>query len=177
MTQPYVGEIRMFGFPRIPIGWQACDGSLLSISDYQTLFTLLGTTYGGNGATNFGVPDLRGRTPLHQGAGVGLTPRVLGEISGTETVTLLLGQLPTHTHIVVASAGAGSTSTPGATVTLAPDTSGGGPYFTPTNGAVPTPMATRSGQAIGGSLPHDNCAPSLPVNICISLFGIFPSQS
>ena len=176
MTQPFIGEIRMFGFPRIPTGWQACDGSLLSISDYSTLYALIGTNFGGNGQTNFAVPDLRGRTPLHQGTGGGLTPRVLGEISGTETVTLLSTQMPLHTHPFTASAAAGTASTPGPTVTLGPDTTGGGPYFTPTIGAAPTPMSASTGQSIGGSLPHDNCAPSLPVNICIALFGIYPSQ-
>ncbi len=176
MSQPFVGEIRMFGFPRVPIGWQACDGSLLSISNNEALYTLLGTTYGGDGVSTFGVPDLRGQTPLHQGTGAGLTPRVLGQRGGTESVSLSSGQLASHTHTFFASASPGTTGTPGPTVTLGPDTTGNGPYFTPTAGATATPMAASTGQGVGGSVPHDNCAPSLAVNICIALFGIFPSQ-
>ena len=97
MTTPYVGEIRMFGFQRVPVGWQACDGSLLSISDFSALYTLIGTTYGGDGTTNFGVPDLRGRIPIHEGTGPRRTPRVRGERGGEEQVTLLVNQIPSHT--------------------------------------------------------------------------------
>jgi microcystin-dependent protein len=175
MSTPYVGEIRMFSFPRVPTSWQACDGSLLSISEYQVLYTLIGTTYGGNGVTNFAVPDLRGRTPLHEGTGPGLTTRVLGEPGGSETVTLLLGQLPAHTHLFTASSQAGTAAIPGVTVTLAADPSGT-PYFTPTTGATATPMSANTGGHQGGNTPHDNCAPTLAVNFCIALFGVFPSQ-
>jgi len=94
MTTPYVGEIRLLSFPRIPTGWFACDGSLKSIADYQTLFMLLGTTYGGDGNQTFGVPDLRGQIPVHQGTGTGLTPRVLGQSTGFENITLTLSEIP-----------------------------------------------------------------------------------
>ncbi len=94
MSTPYVGEIRMFGFSRTPSGWQTCDGSLLPISQYEVLYTLLGTTYGGDGVTTFAVPDLRGRIPIHQGRGNGLTPKILGQLAGTEQITLILNQIP-----------------------------------------------------------------------------------
>src|SRR5450830_1835958 len=98
MSTPYIGEIRLFAFPRIPNGWLACDGSSVSIADNETLFTLLGTTFGGDGVSTFGVPDLRGQVPVHQGTGPQLTTRVLGQNGGTEQVTLLATQLPQHTH-------------------------------------------------------------------------------
>lgn len=98
MTTPYVGEIRLFAFPRIPTGWFACDGSLKPIANNEVLFTLLGTTYGGDGVNTFAVPDLRGQVPLHMGTGPGLTNRPIGQRSGSESVTLLATQLPSHTH-------------------------------------------------------------------------------
>ena len=176
MTTPFVGEIRMFGFPRTPTGWQACDGSLLSIGDFSTLFTLIGTTYGGNGQTNFAVPDLRGQIPIHQGAGQGRTPRVLGQKGGEEQVVLTLNQIPSHTHLVVANTQAASTATPGSSVILGPGATGDELYFSPPTGGAAEPMATNSGQPVGGSEPHDNCAPTLTVSFCIAWEGVFPSQ-
>src|ERR1700754_4966181 len=98
MSDPFVGEIRMFGFSRTPIGWFACDGSLRSIAQYEVLYTLLGTTYGGDGVNTFALPNLSGRAPVHQGTGPNLTTRIMGQIGGSETVSLTLNQLPAHTH-------------------------------------------------------------------------------
>lgn len=112
MSEPFIGEIRMFGFGRTPIGWQACDGSLLKISDYETLYVLVGTTYGGDGQTTFGVPDLRGRVPVHQGQGPNLTNRPLGQGGGTETVTLTEAQLPSHSHGLLATTAAATSNVP-----------------------------------------------------------------
>ena len=114
MTTPYVGEIRLFGFSRVPTGWFACDGSLQSIAEYQTLYTLLGTTYGGDGISTFAVPDLRGAVPVHQGTGPGLSPRPLGLFGGTESVTLSTDQIPAHQHTPNATSNSASTvNTPG----------------------------------------------------------------
>jgi microcystin-dependent protein len=177
MSTAYVGEIRMFGFSRVPNGWQACDGSILPIAQYDVLYTLLGTTYGGNGTTNFAVPDLRGRVPIHQGNGPGLTPRVLGQIAGTEQVTLLLNQIPPHTHLLTASTQPATANTPGPTVTLATGATGDTLYFTPPTGGVPEVMSLSTCQNTGNSLGHDNCAPTLTVSFCIAWAGIYPSQS
>ena len=118
MSQPYIGEIRMFAFGTrgAPNGWQACDGSLLPISEYDALFALIGTTYGGDGQTTFAVPDLRGRLPIHQGQGPGLSNYVMGQMAGTENVTLLTTQMPIHTHTMVATTGAATSLTPGNTL-------------------------------------------------------------
>jgi microcystin-dependent protein len=176
MTTPFVGEIRMFGFPRIPVGWQACDGSLLPISQYETLYTLLGTTYGGNGVTNFGVPDLRGALPMHQGNGPGRTPRVIGQRAGTEQITLNFNQMPLHSHLLTVSTQPSTTATPGATVFLATGATADQIYFTPPTGGTQELMSTNTCQNNGGGLGHDNCAPTLTVSICIAWAGIFPSQ-
>ena len=177
MTTPYVGEIRLFGFQRIPTGWMACDGSLQSIANYQVLYTLLGTTYGGDGINTFGLPDLRGQVPLHQGTGLGLSPRVLGQVGGSENVTLLSNQMPAHNHNFMATTNAASAVSPGTTVqpgTLPSDHL----YLqnitgTPTADAM---AATMIGQS-GGNLPHNNIMPTLTLSFCIAWEGVFPSQS
>jgi microcystin-dependent protein len=176
MTTPYVGEIRMFGFQRVPVGWQACDGSLLSISQFSALYTLLGTTYGGDGATNFGVPDLRGRIPIHEGAGPRRTPRVMGERGGEEQVALLVNQIPSHTHLVTVATAPATAASPGSSVILAQGAADDQLYFTPPTGGTQELMALNSGRLAGGGLGHDNCAPTLTVSICIAFDGIFPSQ-
>lgn len=176
MSEAYVGEIRMFGFPRVPVGWLPCDGSLQPIDQYTVLFTLIGTSYGGNGITNFGLPDLRGRIPIHEGAGPGRSVRVLGQISGEEQVVLLLNQIPPHTHLVNVSTQPATTASPGPTVTLAQGASGDELYYSPPTGGVPEPMTQNSCQMSGGGFGHDNCAPTLTVNVCIAYAGIFPSQ-
>jgi microcystin-dependent protein len=177
MSTPYIGEIRMFGFGTrgAPNGWQACDGSLLPISEYDALFALVGTTYGGDGQTTFAVPDLRGRLPIHQGTGPGLSTYVLGQQAGTETVTVLQTQMPAHTHILVATSGDATSLTPG--VTLLPGTiSGDSFYDADITGTAAVQMSPQSTSLAGGSQPHENTMPTLTVQYCIATQGIFPSQ-
>lgn len=176
MSTPYLGEIRLFGFSRMPIGWQTCDGSLLSIAEYDALFALLGTTYGGDGITTFAVPDLRGRVPIHQGQGPGLSPYVIGQKAGTENVTLVGTQMPAHTHTMLATTNAATSRTPGTTL-LPGAISGDTLYASDVAGATPIGMAPASTSIVGGTQPHDNTMPTLTVQYCISLFGIFPTQS
>lgn len=176
MSECYVGEIRMFGFSRVPTGWQACDGSLLPIAEYETLYNLIGTTYGGNGSTNFAVPDMRGRIPVEQGQGPGLTLRVLGQQLGSETVTLLPNQLPIHNHLAMATTDAGTTAAPGPTVVfggVAPDTM----YTSSIAGLTAYPLGTSAIGAQGGTQPHNNLMPTLSVAFCIATAGIYPSPS
>lgn len=175
MSTPFVGEIRHFGFPRVPTDWQACDGSLLSIAEYEVLYTLLGTTYGGDGVNTFAVPDLRGQAPVHQGQGPGLTRRTLGEVGGQESVTLTPLQIPQHTHSWIATQGAATTATPGAAVILGAPASDN-IYVTDLTGYTAYPLAANSVQPAGGTQPHDNVMPTLTVNICIALNGIWPQQ-
>ncbi|MGE9311482.1 phage tail protein [Niabella sp. CJ426] len=172
---PLIGMIAMFAFNRVPVGWALCNGQLLSIAEYETLFTLIGTTYGGDGQSTFAVPDLRGRVPLHLGTGVGLSPRVIGEKAGTETVTLLTQQLPVHNHPIIAVSDEGDTSAPaGAYLANA-----GGldkEYKAALTGPVQMNVATVS--ISGGSpAPFSIVQPTLTLNFCISLFGIFPSSN
>jgi microcystin-dependent protein len=175
MSTPFVGEIRMFGFGRTPTGWRACDGSLLPISDYEVLYMLLGTTYGGDGQSTFQVPDLRGRLPLHQGTGPGLGNYVIGQAAGTETVALLPTQMPAHTHAVIATTAAATALTPGPG--LLPGTVGGDTFYaTDISGATAAAMSAQSTTPAGGSQPHENTMPTLTVQYCIAWAGIYPSQ-
>jgi microcystin-dependent protein len=177
MSTPYVGEIRLFGFPRVPVGWMACDGSLQSIAEYQTLYTLIGTTYGGDGQATFQLPDLRGRIPLHNGTGLGLTPRPVGQIAGTEMVTLVSNQIPTHTHTVQVSSSAATNSTPGPTVVPAV-IAGENLYIT--FSTTPPASIAMSAQEIGitgQSLPHENCMATLTLSYCIAWAGVFPTRN
>ena len=159
-AEPVIGELMMFAGNFAPRGWALCDGQLLSIAQNTALFSLLGTTYGGDGRTTFGLPDLRGRVPVHPGRGPGLTPRQLGEKGGQETVTLTTVQMPNHNHAVQEGAGQGEGSEPG-----------GGPVSTPVNGA-----GEMSGST-GGSQPHPNMQPFQCINYCIALNGVYPSRS
>ena len=175
---PYIGEIRMFAGNFAPVGWEFCHGQLLPIEEYDTLFMLIGTTYGGDGQTNFALPDLRGRVPVHVGGttgnGTGLRPYTLGQGGGVETVTLTANQMPVHTHAVVATTATAVSSydaTSGVPATVAA-TNVYGPVDTP--GAM---TANAIGTAAGGNQPHDNMAPYLSLNFIISLFGIFPMQN
>ena len=176
MSTPFVGEIRMFGFSRVPNGWQACDGSLLPISEYEVLFTLIGTTYGGDGVSTFAVPDLRGRLPIHQGQGPGLNNSIIGQASGTESVTLISTQMPAHTHSVQATSAAATATTPGNTV-MPGAVSGDTMYATDITGLTGLSTAPPSVTIGGGSQPHENCMPTLTVQYCIAWAGIFPSQA
>lgn len=172
MSDPFVGEIRMFAGTFAPVSWAFCNGQLMSIAEYEVLYTLLGTVYGGDGQTTFGLPDLRGRLPLHAGQGPGLSNYNLGQMAGTEEVTLLLTQMPGHGHGVTAQNGAGDKSSPTSAVPAI--------TTTPLYGPSATQTVDMSPQAVGfagGSQPHDNMMPYLCVNFIIALFGIFPIQS
>jgi microcystin-dependent protein len=172
MSQPYVGEIRMFGGSFAPAGWQFCDGSLLPISEFETLFNLIGTTYGGDGQETFGLPDLQGRMPIHFGQGPGITQNYQqGEKGGTESVTLTVNQLPVHTHALLASNDPANATGPGGNVLSNPFNTF--PYF-PAGGSLQLNAQTLAPQ--GGSQPHDNMMPFLCISYIISLFGIFPHQ-
>lgn len=178
MSTPYIGEIRMFGFGTrgAPNGWQACDGSLLPISQYDALFALIGTTYGGDGQTTFAVPDLRGRVPIHQGTGPGLSNYVIGQRAGTETVTVLPTQMPAHTHTMVVTSGGSTATTPG--TSLLPGSVSGDTFYVNTlTGNNPLAMLPQMLTASGGNQPHENCMPTLTVQYCIATQGIFPSPA
>lgn len=167
MAQPYIGEIRMFAGNFAPDGWMFCEGQLLPISEYETLFQLIGTTYGGDGQSTFGLPDLRGRVPLHQGNGF-----ILGEIGGAEEITLTVNQIPSHTHTVLASSGAGQSSTVQDNVLTKTTQNLYNPNASNLVGMNPQVCAP-----IGGSQPHTNIQPYLCIDFIISLFGLFPSPT
>jgi len=171
MAQPYVGEIRMFGGNFAIAGWAFCDGSLLPISENETLFQLIGTTYGGDGQATFALPDLRGRVPVHMGQGPGLSNYQLAQSGGVETVTLTQNQIPSHAHAPVAS-NTGNSDNPANSFWANSTT--GKPYS-----AAPPAIQMNPGTVLptGGSQPHDNMIPYLCVTYLISLFGIFPSPN
>ncbi|HEX7770324.1 MAG TPA: tail fiber protein [Dokdonella sp.] len=173
MATPFIGEIRMFGFNFPPRGWATCAGQLLSIAQNQALFSLLGTTYGGNGQTTFALPDLRGRAPIHYGQGPGLGQRTLGETGGEELHTLSLTELPQHTHQVQVAA-APTTGTPGGNVVLAAPT---GSRLFRDGGAPSTLLSPTALATSGGSQAHPNMQPYTVVNISIALQGIYPSRN
>jgi microcystin-dependent protein len=172
MAQPYVGEIRMFAGNFAPAGWRFCDGALLPISENEILFQLIGTTYGGDGQSTFRVPDLRGRVPVHQGAGSGLSTRTMGENGGVEEVTLTQQQIPIHTHPLIGTETISNDATPASNVPAQTSTFD---FYQSTGGGGA--MAPQSISPVGGSQPHDNMQPFLCVNYIISLFGIFPSPT
>src|SRR5688500_16148191 len=168
MAQPYVGEIRMFGGNFAPAGWMFCEGQLLPISENETLFQLIGTTYGGDGQSTFALPNLQSRVPIHQGNGF-----VLAESAGVESVTLTIQQIPIHTHAFTASTNNASTANAQGNVL------GQIPSYTPyISGFAPNSnLAPGSVAPVGGSQPHENLQPYLAINYIISLFGIFPSPT
>jgi microcystin-dependent protein len=181
MADNFLAEIRVFPFNFAPTGWAMCNGQLLPISQNTALFSLLGTIYGGNGTTNFALPNLQGAVPLHFGQGAGLTARTQGATGGTETVTLTASQMPAHAHAVsVASANAisSASSTPSASTVFgqsqARATSTG--YVTVASQATAAPSAGTV-LATGGSQAHNNMAPFLSLNFCIALQGIFPARN
>jgi len=175
MSQPYVGEIRLFPYNFAPYGWFDCNGSLLSISEYEVLYTLLGTTYGGDGVNTFGLPDLCGRVPIHQGSAPGLSSYVIGQKSGTESVTLTPNQMPSHIHAYNAVDSLGSANAPAATLQLG-SVSGDTLYTNSLTGTTSAIMAGTAVGAAGNSQPHDNTMPSLVARFCIAWAGVFPSQ-
>jgi microcystin-dependent protein len=171
MAQPYVGEIRMFGGNFPPNGWMFCEGQLLPISENETLFQLIGTTYGGDGQSTFGLPDLRGRVPLHQGTNQGNT-FLLGEPGGVEQVTLTVQQIPNHTHVMSGSLNTAAAAVPTNQV-IGKSTS----IDAFINAQPADAMNAQSITPVGNSQPHDNMQPYLCIDFIISLFGIFPSQT
>ncbi len=173
MSTPFIGEVRIFAGNFAPLGWMLCDGQLLAIAQYDALFALIGTTYGGDGQTTFALPDLRGRVPLHFGTGPGLSTRTIGELSGSEAVTLTTGQMAAHTHPPLALGATGSSPTPGGNFWAG--VSAGAIY----NATDPAPAAVMNAAAVlpvGGGQPHDNIEPFQCVNFIIAVEGIYPTQ-
>jgi len=173
MSQPYVGEIRLVGFTFAPVGWMFCNGQLLPIDQYATLFQLIGTTYGGDGQTTFALPNLQSRVLIHQGQGPGLSNYVIGQNAGVEAVTVTTSQLPIHNHLAECSSSAGSQSSPVGNL-CAGDAAGLTAEYSNTQNGQMNPAAIGPS---GGSQPHENRMPFLAMNYIISLFGIFPSQN
>ncbi|MEM7049393.1 MAG: tail fiber protein [Acidobacteriota bacterium] len=171
MSEPFVGEMRMFGGNFAPRGWAFCDGQLLAVSQNDALFSLLGTIYGGDGRTTFGLPDLRGRVPLHAGSGPGLSPRRLGAKAGAEKVTLTVNQLPSHTHAMQATNSLANNQDPAG---RAPASAIGIDAWA--EDPDPVNMSTQAITNVGGSRSHTNLMPFLCINFIIALFGIYPSR-
>ena len=172
MADPFVAEIRIFPFNFAPIGWAWCDGQLLPLSQNTALFSLLGTTYGGNGKSNFALPDLQGRAPMHPGQGPGLSLHDLGETGGSETVTLLESEIPSHSHALRANViDTADTNIPSPNASFALS-SGGGLYQAASTGA----LSDQALAPVGGDLPHNNLQPYLTFYFCIALQGVFPPR-
>jgi microcystin-dependent protein len=170
MADPFVAEIRIFPFNFAPKGWAWCNGQLLPISQNTALFSLLGTTYGGNGKSTFALPDLQGRAPMHPGQGPGLSLHDLGETGGAETVSLLVSEIPVHSHAFQVSEEVVNESTPANNLFGAGETR----YASPSN---LTPLAPNSLSPAGGSQPHNNMQPYLTFYFCIALQGVFPPRT
>jgi microcystin-dependent protein len=169
MSQPYVGEVRLVGFNYAPYGWALCNGQALAISDNSALFTLIGTTYGGNGQTNFNLPNLQGRTPIHWGSN-GVNTYVIGQTGGAETVAVTLSQHPLHTHALMGSSNNGTLNTP------TNNTVGGLAIYSPDTPATQM-NSNMVGMSGGGNQPHDNMQPYQVISWIIALFGVYPSPS
>jgi microcystin-dependent protein len=174
MAEPFVGQVIAVGFNFAPVGWRICDGSLLPISDYVTLFNLIGTTFGGDGQTTFALPDLRGRAVLGMGQGQGLSPYALGQQGGAESVVLASGQVGSHSHSLAAAATA-TTPAPGPSVVLG--TTAAADLIYAKSGTSAALASGAVSPSVGGGLPHENRQPSLAITYIISLFGIYPSQN
>ena len=173
MADPFVAEIRIFGFNFAPRGWAFCNGQLLPLSQNTALFSLLGTTYGGDGKSTFALPNLQGCAPMHPGQGAGLSLHDLGETGGTDTVTLLESEIPAHTHGMRASLDDADLAIPQPTRSLAKASAN--LYNTSTAGGT-SPLALQGLTLAGGSLPHNNMQPYLTMNFCIALQGVFPPR-
>jgi microcystin-dependent protein len=170
MSDPYLAEIKIVGFNFAPRGWAFCDGQILPINQNQALYSLLGTTYGGDGRTTFALPDLRGRTPIHMGTGSGLTQRNLGSRSGEERHSLTVNEIPSHTHVARASSVSGDAPVPTGNVLAAANNA----YGPPNN---LTPLHAGSLAASGAGQGHENMQPYLTLSFCIALQGLFPSRN
>ena len=172
MSEPFIGEIRMFGFNFAPRGWALCNGQQLAIQQNAALFSLLGTTYGGNGVSTFQLPNLQGRVPIHMGTGAGLSTQVPGEMSGSENTTLLVSNLPSHNHTLAVNSGAGTQASPSGTYLAESDRRDF--QFASSSNAT---MAASAISSIGSNIPISIMQPYLVVNFCIALVGIFPSRN
>jgi microcystin-dependent protein len=170
--QPFLGQIKIFAGNFAPLGWMFCNGQLLPISEYEALFNLIGTTYGGDGVTTFALPDLRGRVPVHVGQGQGLSSYVLGQSGGSETVALTVNEMPTHSHTFGVSAGQGNSDSPADRVPA--EAEDGIPAYAASPTGAMSPGAMKSS---GGSQPHNNVKPYLSVNYIIAVEGIFPTPN
>ncbi len=179
MANPFLAEIRIFPFNFQPNGWLFCNGQILNLSQYTAVFSLLGTTYGGNGINNFALPNLQGSAAMQQGQGPGLSDHFLGETGGSATVTLLATQTPTHTHAINCIDGArvgGQSGAPGNAILVKTGGTPANAYAPGTATQNQTMNANMVGAAAGGSQPHNNMMPYLTLNFCIALQGIFPSR-
>jgi microcystin-dependent protein len=172
MSDQFVAEIRIFPFNFAPVGWATCSGQILPIAQNTALFSLLGVNFGGDGKNNFGLPNLGGKVPMHSGNGVGLTPRLVGETGGEATVTVIQGELPSHSHTIRCDTSGGNDYGPGGDYP-SPDAGGDTEYATSSNAL----MSAASVAATGGSQPHNNLQPYLVLTPCIAMTGIFPPRS
>jgi microcystin-dependent protein len=178
MVQEYLGAIKIFAGSYAIRGCAFCQGQLMSLQQNTALFSLLGTTYGGDGIRTFGLPNLQSSLPIGWGNGQGLTPRVIGETGGTDNVTLLSSNIPTHNHVFNASTNPASTVTAGPSVMLGALNSGDGVFYVPSgaSGIKMEPMNLQAVSTVGGSTPHNNVQPSMGINYLIALSGVFPSR-
>jgi microcystin-dependent protein len=178
MTQPFIGQVQPFGFNFAPRNWALCNGQILSIAQNTALFSLLGTTYGGNGQTTFALPNLQSRVPMHAGNFQG-DSFYQGEMAGSEQVTLTLVEMPSHNHAFNGTANPGNDANPDPGVALARISKSGGavgdPYYAPDT--TPQPLNPASLSPVGGNLPHNNVQPYLTISWCICMFGIYPSRN
>ena len=174
MAEPFIGQIIQAGFNFAPRGYAWCDGQLQSIAQNTALFSLLGTTFGGDGRVTFGLPDLRGRVAIHQGQGPGLSNRVMGEASGEENHTLINSEMPQHTHLLAASNVSGALGTPNGNFLAASSSNQTATYRPTSDGSTLNPQSIG---LAGGNQPHNNMQPYLVINFCIALVGIFPSRN
>jgi len=172
VSDQFVAEIRIFPFNFPPTGWAFCDGQLMPISQNTALFSLLGTTYGGDGKSTFALPDLQGASPVQPGQGQGLSERFLGEMSGVESVTLLQSEIPLHNHAITGSASDATSNSPQVNLVAKPV----GINVFSANVSSVTPLAVQTAPPAGGGLPHNNMQPYLTLNFCIALQGIFPQR-
>jgi len=171
MSEPFLAEVRIVGFNFAPRGWAFCDGQILPINQNQSLYSLLGTTYGGDGRTSFALPDLRGRTPIHVGRSNGGGDHTLGQKSGEEIHTLSSGEMPQHTHVLKGSADSATSTSPGNNVLAVAGEDLFGPLSSPTT------LSANTIPNVGGSQAHENMQPYLALNFCIALQGLFPSRN
>lgn len=177
MSDQFVAEIRIFGFNFAPTGWAECNGQIMPISQNTALFSLLGTNYGGNGTSNFGLPNLQGNIPMGAGNGAGLTPYVQGETGGVSVVTLDTTQIPSHSHTPQCSTGVADQTSPAGNAPGSPPAQRGQNFYATSLGTPPNPQFNPIVLSVaGGNQPHNNMPPYLAVNFCIALNGIFPPR-